>query len=56
MPKVCHFPSYNLQLTLIESGGGGKLSHATENLMKSARVRTIITMLLKDNYPYLILS
>ena len=31
--------------SILEEGGGGKISHATQNLVKSARVRTIITLL-----------
>ena len=29
----------------------GKIDHATQNLVKSARVRTIITLLYKTNFP-----
>ena len=36
-------------LTLIVLGGEGEISHATQNLVKSSRVCTIITALVMTN-------
>ena len=52
--SICYKENYRIygfvwlvvSLTLIVMGGGGYLGHATQNLVNSARVRKIITLII----------